>query len=217
MFKYAAISLSIAIKLRLYYRINYIYTFDDLLLASSTSNMLVGYFQDKKIFDDCYAQYWEEVYRLLVKSSDSLSISYPCSYKPSDSLYVHVRKGDYVNHKDIYHSLEPDYFLESISSMVNNNSLIKNIVFFTDSPEWVISKIVSNVSTILDVNSFSIYISVADEVSAFLDLCDARYLVISNSTFSLTAAHISRINHPDRLLIQPHYWLANQLNHLSID
>ena len=58
---------------------------------------------------------------------------------------------------------------------------------------------------------------VADEVSAFLDLCDARYLVISNSTFSLTAAHISRINHPDRLLIQPHYWLANQLNHLSID
>ncbi|MES2803321.1 MAG: alpha-1,2-fucosyltransferase [Bdellovibrionota bacterium] len=120
----------------------------------------------------------------------------------SDSVLIHVRKGDYTNsvNSQIYYNCEPDYFQRAIEEVKKQ---IPNPRFFIMSNDnsWVEKNF-----TFLD--NYKI-IGTENAVESFKSMCLFSNFVISNSTFSWWPALLA---HP-ALVVAPKKWfLAEDKN-----
>jgi len=194
---------------------NIITSYDSLFTAKKSFNILFGCFQEQVAFQGACSPIWEDIYLRLKLSSKCSTSKTNSHYSVETTLNVHVSEGGYVDLESTYHSSGKYFFLNAIENMTSQNPCINNIVFFTDSPQWVISNLVVELSHVLDLKSYDLSISVSGALDAFLELCTSHYMVISDSAFGLAAAHIALINYPNRKLIRPSYWFAKQKSRLN--
>lgn len=192
--------------------INAVCSYDDFSTAYKKFNILNGYFQESFAFNDSFDSYWLQSYNILFDSLYKTNNTVDFS----NQLSIHVRKSDYIDFKSIYHPLPPEYFVNAAADALNTYSNINKVVFYTDSPHWVISNIIPKLTYAINAGKYSIDISTDNEIDTFYCLCNSHHIIISNSTFSLCAAKISSLILPNRTLIQPKFWFTDQPNHLFI-
>jgi len=117
----------------------------------------------------------------------------------SESLAVHIRRGDYLNKKDKIHGIiSEDYLVEEIKKQISLDSF-DGITIFSDSPE------------LIDLNIFkSLHKNVfidkgGDTIEVFKRMSNHKGLIASNSTFSLWAGILGNIKY----FSIPSFWMKN--------
>jgi hypothetical protein len=156
-----------------------------------------GYFQselcfDKKVFSD-------------IKIRDEYAkeaTAYLSKVQYSKKLFVHIRRGDYVNQFTIFGknpTLPLSYYKNSINKILANNREIM-IIFLTDDIDFVKDNFIEYGNSLISSNSLYVDFAIMTE-------CD--YGILSNSSFSWWVGYFMRSRD---ILISPEHWLGYHSN-----
>jgi hypothetical protein len=123
--------------------------------------------------------------------------------KQTESVSIHVRKGDYLLHpySDYYATLESAYYNNALAALQDNLPQLKLYVF-TDDPKWVKENLALPIpyTLISGVQTRSMY-------EDFQAMLSCKYHIIANSSFSWWTAWLSsRIG---KKVIAPKQWFKN--------
>jgi hypothetical protein len=152
---------------------------------------LNGYFQSLKYFEEYKDEFISNIY--LPEVEDILNIN--------KTVAFHIRRGDYLNYKDIHYVCTTEYFNVLFDKFVDKY----DIHVFTDSPEYV--------SEEFKRYKFEIKKTESDLHDLSL-LSKYKQIVCSNSTFSWWA---SLLGDSDKKIIVPEKWFGpNFENHDDI-
>lgn len=112
-----------------------------------------------------------------------------------ESVSVHIRRGDYLNFKDIYGEIcTINYYMKAIEYI---KKTVKNphFYFFSDEPNWIRENFNLSNMTVIDWNS-------RDDASYDMYLMSkCKHNIIANSTFSWWAAWLNK--NPKKIVISP--------------
>ncbi|WP_369753181.1 alpha-1,2-fucosyltransferase [Flavobacterium sp. WC2409] len=166
---------------------------------------LQGYFQSYKYLVG-YEGFIRQLFSFPVDKLDDINNGLLIKIKNSNSISVHIRRGDYVNDEKTaqYHgSCSLDYYLEAIKLFPSKNMDL-TLVFFSDDSDWVkeqfndlpYSKIVVDHNK--DENSWKDML--------LMSFC--KHNIIANSSFSWWAAWLN--TNPDKTVIAPKNWFRTK-------
>ena len=181
-------------------------------MPPSENFALNGYFQSEKYFKDA-----EEEVRKAFEFSDDIKEYIQNKYSHLLEAYdtsIHVRRGDYLNLKHIYHTLSHLYYFKATSVL-----LIKKAVIFSDDIEWC-KTIFKPIDCVFinerEHDSYQIsYTETAEQNAKKFTTEDVTELalmsmfknnIISNSTFSWWAAWLN--SNPKKQVIAPSLWYS---------
>jgi hypothetical protein len=192
------------ISLRIKRKINYLsetgFNFNPDIFRVTSNTYLDGYWQSYKYFEAD----WEMIKHdflfspKLIKEENSMLEK----IKSSNSVFVHVRRGDYVSNKEtnLYHGdLGEKYYHFAEKEIVQR---VKNPVYFvfSDDINWVKENIKFN-----GEQHFAVSSSAADHDLYLMLSC--QHAIIANSSFSWWGAWL--IDNPGKVVIAPSKWFAN--------
>lgn len=174
---------------------------------------------------DCYYEgYWQSpLYFDNIKPSVKKMFTFPKSFGENkdievlmgnvDSVSIHVRRGDYLNHKSFVGICELDYYERAIN---NVKKKIKDPHYFIFSNDIVWCK--ENLSSILDTDKVQ-FVSHNQGSKSYWDIylmsC-CKNMIIANSSFSWWAAYLNK--NDSALIISPKKWINGSFKteiHLS--
>lgn len=144
-----------------------------------------GYFQDWFYPDFLY----ENGFKLQCNTASDYATELINLFSNQEIICVHLRLGDYLEFPDIFKILPEEYFIESIN-FISKGRNFKIWIFVEDQiqaakfyPKLIFQadKIFDRTAQISDIESFTI-------------LAESKYLIASNSTFSLWAAWLVNKN-----------------------
>jgi hypothetical protein len=141
-----------------------------------------GYFH-KWSYADCLFDKYPN-FKLNLKSKSHTLLNIEKSFKSKNPICVHVRLGDFLVHSNLYSVLPEKYYLEAITQIQNKFS-DREVWVFTENEKELINyypKLANISNLIIDQET-----SISDSESFYL-LSTSKFLVTSNSTFSLWAA-----------------------------
>ena len=118
--------------------------------------------------------------------------------KKSESISIHVRRGDYLSNADIYYICDETYYLNSIKNIckkVNNPTLY----IFSDEPNWFGNHVKTDYKTVYVSHNKG---SNSYEDIYLMSLC--QHHIIANSSFSWWGAWLNP--NPNKIVIAPKRW-----------
>lgn len=177
------------------------FVFDPAVFRAGRDSYLDGYWQNERYFAG---------YGKVIRSD--LRVTSPIGEKSSqllneisgsNSVGIHVRRGDYVTGEikpEAHHVLSGDYFIDAMQRMAVETPGARFFVF-SDDQDWARDNISAMPSmTFIDQHG-------PNEAHEDLRLMSAcKHQIISNSTFSWWAAWLN--DHPSRKVIAPARWFV---------
>lgn len=148
--------------------------------------LLNGYFQSEKYFKN-NSDKIKKLFFLNIDDIKNISIKYDVT----NLTCVHVRRGDYLKHKDFHFTCDIDYYQKSIQS-INDTKFI----FVSDDMDWVKLNFKSDNFLYSDLN---------DEILDFTLITMCKNVIISNSSFSWWGAYL---NKNQGKIIAPKRWFG---------
>lgn len=168
-------------------------------LLQYNEGLFDGYFQ-------C-AQYYENIRDKLLKDfvpnkkPNQLNEKMLKKIKTTNSISLHVRRGDYVKLQHYHGLCDIDYYkkaIEFIASKVSN----PHFFLFSDDIPWVEENLkIDFPYTIIDYNQGS------DSPWDMWLMKNCYHNIIANSSFSWWGAWLNE--NPDKIVIAPQVWMAN--------
>ena len=119
----------------------------------------------------------------------------------TNSISLHVRRGDYVKLQNIYGVCDLDYYKHAIAVIANNTS---NPYFFmfSDDIEWTTNNLaVDFPHMVVDINHGH------DSAWDMWLMANCKHNIIANSSFSWWGAWLNQ--NPGKIVISPAQWFAN--------
>lgn len=174
----------------------------------SKEKIFDGFFQSYKYFRD-----YENVIRkdFSIKRSMTGQVkSLADKIGQSESVSIHVRRGDYVSNVSNYHGYGVcpiEYYAQAID-LVKSKTTKPHFYIFSDDIAWVKKNLI--------FSGEAVYVSVLglDETIELYLMSLCQYNIIANSTFSWWAAWLNA--RPDKQVIAPKKW-TNVKNFDTID
>jgi hypothetical protein len=162
-----------------------------------------GYWQNWNYFND-YINQLNKVFSFKAQISKDC-IKWAETIKGSNSVSIHLRRGDYFNEKknvDIFHELKTDYFNKAIKLIEKNHNDLKYFVF---------SDYINYAKNLFIRKKNFYYIDINKGSKSFRDMqlmSLSKHIIISNSTFSWWAAWL---NHEKKnTIIAPKFWFKDE-------
>lgn len=176
------------------------FQFNPNYLSISNNCYCVGYFQSYK--------YFEPIKELLIKDLTFKSQIRPdCNQllaliSNTNSVCVHIRKGDFVNHS-FHGNVETSYYHKALEVLLTQEQLL-NLFIFSDDINWCKANLSFSIPTVFVEDVFA-----GEKARNQLELMiNCKHFIISNSSFAWWAAYLG--NHPEKKVIAPLAWLKNQ-------
>jgi len=184
-------------------------TFDPCVTELPGDVTLDGYWQSEQYFDD-----FTEMLRNEITVHDPVSGENRQWYErisETDSVSVHVRRGDYVS---LGWALPPAYYRNALN-LIRHKTGATSLYFFSDNMNWVRShhhKLFPNGGD-FNVN----YVECNGGETAYEDLrlmrtCDHH--IVANSSFSWWGAWLDESE--AKQIVAPDYWVHDSVDHLDI-
>lgn len=121
----------------------------------------------------------------------------------SESVCVHIRRGDYLDEKWSYLNVCNDYYYESAIKMIQKQVHNPTFFIFSNSSEDIIwikrNYKIPRTARYIDLNN--------PDYEDFRLMCHCKHFIISNSTFSWWASFLSK--NKDKIIIAPNKWENN--------
>lgn len=184
------------------------FNFDDSAYHTWDNHFLEWYWQTEKYFTDI-TEDLRNIYIINIPPSDKNKETLD-SIKSSNSISLHVRRGDYVSNNNtqrIYGTCDLDYYERAISHMSDN---ITDPVFF------VFSDDISWAKENLKIDWKSVFVDRNDADKNYEDLrlmSQCKNNIIANSSFSWRWAWLN--NNLNKIVIAPAKWFNNDLQNTS--
>lgn len=125
----------------------------------------------------------------------------------SDSVCLHVRRGDYLTNREANRILGvdlTDYYRRSVAFMKERRSDCRFFIF-SDEPEWAREKLdLGGRSMVVDINPPER----AEQDLRLMSMC--RHFIIANSSFSWWGTWLS--TNPEKTVIAPKQWFRDDRN-----
>ena len=173
------------------------YVYDDNIL-NIKDGYLEGFWQSWKYSKDIRDKI-KICFRFVNELTDQ-NKEYEDMINNTESVAVHIRRGDYLKQKDIYGNIcTEQYYRKAVETM---NGLIKNpkYYFFSNDLEWVKAK--------FGKADNYVYIEGNPEKRGYIDMClmsKCKHQIIANSSFSWWAAFLN--DNPNKSVICPDRWV----------
>ena len=121
--------------------------------------------------------------------------------KNSNSVCIHVRRGDYLSekYKKDFYVCDENYYKEAIR-IIEKFITDPVFIFFSNDIGWVKDNLVTNRETYYEPSDIPLW-------ESFRLMYCCKHFVISNSTLSWWAQYLS--DHQDKLVISPDHWFNN--------
>ncbi len=165
------------------------------------SKLIVGTWQAEEYFKDIKDILMQEF--VFIEPTDRKNRKLVEEIKNSNSVSIHIRRGDYLNGRWIKsHAVIKDekYYTRSINYM-NENILSTHYYVFSDDILWAKENLKLPNCTFIDHNSGkNAYVDMY-----LMSLC--QHNIIANSTFSWWAAWLNK--NETKIVIMPERWLNN--------
>lgn len=176
------------------------YVFEKKFLSKSDFYYYDGYFQNEKYFKQCRNELLKSF--SLKEPLDEQNLEVLEQIKKTNSVSIHVRRGDYVNLESAnsLHGVCPlDYYeiaIEYIAKRVKN----PHFYVFSDDIDWVRTNLKINYPyTVVDFNQERCHFD--------LELMkNCKHNIVANSSFSWWGAWLNE--NPEKIVISPKTWLA---------
>lgn len=170
-----------------------IFKFDDIYLS--------GYWQSEKYFKDIR----EQILHLYTfpKKLDYKNRTFLEKIENSNSVSIHIRRGDYLNQKNvsIYGGICTTKYYKNAIQYINNRIDKPLFFIFTNDIDWVKKELDFPNKVIVDCNSGTI-----DYWDMFL-MSNCKVNIVANSSFSWWGAWLNQ--NGDNLVISPNKWVNN--------
>ncbi|NCQ11249.1 MAG: alpha-1,2-fucosyltransferase, partial [Bacteroidetes bacterium] len=119
----------------------------------------------------------------------------------SNSVSLHIRRGDYVDNK-YFAQIPLEYYYNSIE-LIENKFPNSSYYVFSDNLNWVKNNFKTNVNLhFVDANDSS-----TDFMELYL-MSKCNHNIIANSTFSWWGAWLNK--NPDKIVIAPKVWFGDK-------
>lgn len=176
--------------------------FDASILEKKGNIYLDGYWQSENYFKD--------IRNIIIKDfmircePDKKNKSMLEKIENSNSVCIHVRRGDYISNKkisDIHGTCSLEYYhnaVKIIEKKVSNPTFF----IFSDEPQWVKAN--------LKIKYPTIYVDINKPEKGYEDLrlmSNCKHFIIANSSFSWWGAWLS--NNPDKIICAPKRWFVS--------
>lgn len=179
------------------------FVFDPSILQLQDQVYLDGYWQSEKYFTEIETVIREEFTIKHPQTDKNKALS--DSIKSSDSVSVHIRRGDYVNNPDtnsLHGVCGIDYYQRCIDFIITK-VVNPHFFIFSDDPEWVKNNLkIEYESTVVEHNGTE------KCYEDLLLLSQCKHHIIANSTFSWWGAWLSE--NPEKIVIAPKKWFKKE-------
>jgi hypothetical protein len=178
------------------------------VLDLPNNTYLVGWFQSEKYFADIRDILLQDF--AYTHGSDKESRMLSDKISSTDSVSIHVRRGDYVtnSHANKFHGLASMDFYLAATKYIESHIKKPNYFVFSDDPEWCKEN--------LKLNAPTTYVSHNTSGAEDMRLMrECKHNIIANSSFSWWAAWLNR--NPDKVVVAPKFWFANSHTNGSTD
>lgn len=155
---------------------------------------LDGYWQSEKYFQRSLAKIKQQ---LVFSKLDFDNEQYLTIINNNNSIAIHVRRGDYVNHPLHGGICDLNYYHQAIKFMKDQVSNPYFIVFSNDITWCKINLKLDN----------ALYITGNNKINSYKDMqlmSQCKYNIIANSSFSWWGAYLN--NYIDKIVIAPKIW-----------
>lgn len=170
--------------------------------SKNSNNVMVGYFQSLKYFDeykDIIKKELKVIEPVLENNKNILK-----EIKTENSVCVHIRRGDYIGTK--HQVCDESYYLKSIEIMKNKVKKPKFYVF-SDDIKWVKNNIkFKDKVTFIEGNN--------PNYEELRLMYSCKHFIISNSSFSWWAQYLT--DNKNRVTIAPKKWFLNSNQKIDI-
>ena len=163
-----------------------------------------GFFQDYSVASDFLNEFGRNPLCLIKESSELQQLT--LEVNNCKSLAIHMRRGDYLNHRESFGVLEDSYYLNALEVMLKRVTLEK-VFIFSDTPESVV-----NFQKKLKIDSEILLPSRLRTSETLILMSRCSSIITSNSTFSFWASMLA--NHQEVIYPQPWFrssgeWLSS--------
>lgn len=176
------------------------FCFDENILKFGDNFAYSGYFNTEKYFDNIQDIIRDD-FKLKKFYDEILPIPLREKIRQTTSVSIHVRRGDYVNVKNInkYHGVcEEEYYMRAVNLM---RSKLSNLSFFvfSDDIDWCKKN--------LKFMEETTFVSGLKNYEDLILMSECKHNIIANSTFSWWGAWLNK--NVNKIIIAPKNWLAS--------
>lgn len=164
------------------------FIFEPEIFDIKDNTSIEGYFQSYKYFE----KYKEQIYDEFKFKNSILYKCFCIISKYSDTVAIHVRRGDYVNHSGFWNITE-EYIQEAINKF---NDKKYTFLVFSDDIKWCKQIFPENMVYVENNNHY--------EDLCLMSLCNHN--IISNSSYSWWGAYLNK--NEDKKIIAPKNWFT---------
>lgn len=184
-----------AIKVHITMKKDYEYDFDIMQLSEG---YLDGFWQTWKYFENVQPEI-RKAYRFTndLTGKDKM---YMEQIRKTNSVAVHVRRGDYDKHQDIYGNICTQVYYQRAISTIIQEVESPFFYFFSNDMEWT--------KAMFGERDNYIYVEGNSEEQGYIDMqlmSACKHQIIANSSFSWWAAYLN--SNPDKKVICPERWI----------
>jgi hypothetical protein len=181
----------------------YNFVFDSSFFELSGNVNLFGYFQSEKYFNFIR----DDIIKIFKfkRTSDPNYLEVVRKIKDSNSLSIHIRRGDYVLNKsaNAFHGVLPIAYYKKAINHIKAHVSRPKLFLFTDDPEWVRKNFnFLGRFDLVDINRGEL--SYRD--MELMSLC--KHNIIANSSFSWWGAWLNL--NQDKIVVAPQKWLRDE-------
>lgn len=177
------------------------YAFDEEFMKVGGDAYLEGLFQSEKFFVSA-AETLRREFQVQDEHLDTLTRAMAARMKSCESVSLHVRRSDYVNHPRYRHVVAPcslEYYQKALG-IIRERVTDPHVFVFSDEPEWCRANLpLDGRFTVIDANP---------PEKPWLDLhlmTSCRHHVLANSSFSWWGAWLAESK--DQIVVAPAQWL----------
>lgn len=162
------------------------YKYNDKLLINSNKHcaFYLGGWHNYRYFENLNLK---EVFAFNIHKLNETSTQYLNSIKESESVAVHIRRGDYLSpaNKAYFGGIASDDYYRHAIDFIQQESADSHFFIFTNDSEWVAENLKLQKMTIVSGNAGG------DSWMDMFLMSRCKHIIIANSTFSWWAAYLS--------------------------
>ncbi len=175
------------------------FVYDRFAMSAGADAYLDGYWQNEKYFSRIASTLRDDLQIKIAPGRETSLLLQ--SIRESESVGIHVRRGDYLNGTGSHAICTAEYYHNAIERMLARFPKAKLFVF-SDDQGWV----AKNISAAAPLR----FVTHNNSANAYDDLrmlAACKHQIISNSTFSWWGAWLN--SSPDKTVFAPRLWFTN--------
>jgi hypothetical protein len=177
------------------------FVFDPLILSNSESRYFSGFWQNEMYFKDIASEIKDNFQFLPLTDPQNLEALQ--QIKQSNSVSIHIRRGDYVDHPSFGGLCDKHYYQQAIE-LINSKTEDAKFFIFSNDIDWC--------KATLDIPSAE-FISWNTGSNSYIDMqlmSECKHNIIANSSFSWWAAWLN--SNPSKIVVGPAKWIHGDYN-----